>query len=139
MKRLSREKKTKQARQSLLRQERRVKKLEQEDAELRKLRKALGTKLRKAERGVTEAHAQVILTLPPGAKVHYRAYPCSRWSWIGERTGTVIKAGRKRVLVDYGDRGKLWVYAYQLDEGEGKRDEAQAKTAEEIGKVLGGS
>ena len=138
MKRCSREEKEKQARQSLLRQERRVKKLLEKAHELEQQLKQTRIQLKKAHQKAREAKAQLILTLPPGAKVHYGAYPCSTWAWIGERTGTVVKVGRKRILVDYGDRGKVWVYAYQLNEGEGKRDEAQAKVAGEIGRVLGG-
>lgn len=139
MKQLTREENEKQARKSLQYQERQVKKLTLEEVELQKQLRQTRIRLKKAHQKTCTAKARLILTLPPGTKVHYNAYPCdSKWSWIGERTGTIIRTGRKRVLVDYGDRGKVWVYASQLDEGEGNRDEVQAKTADEIGRVFGG-
>jgi len=139
MGRISREEKEKQARQSLLRRERQVKKLQQEEVELAKQRREIAIRLKKAHQKAREAKAQLILTLPPGAKVHYGAYLCdAKWAWIGERTGTVVKTGRKCILVDYGDRGKVWVHAVDLREGEGNRGEAQAKVAGEIERVLGG-
>lgn len=125
MGRLSREEKEKQARESLQRRERRVKKLLEKAHELEQQLKQTRIRLKKAHQKARGAKAQVILT-----------FLCSGWAWIGERTGTIVRTGTKRVLVDYGDRGLLWVYAYELTEGEGNRDETQAKLAGEIGRVL---
>jgi TolA-binding protein len=110
---------------------RKLKKLDKKLAQLREQREQVYKELRQEE-------AQLMLSLPAGSTVHYWGYPMdSRFQWIGERTGKVVRTGRKNVLVDFGDKGQWWVSASCLAEGQGKRDEAVAKAAASVGTMLG--
>lgn len=83
---------------------------------------------------------EIIKHLPVGSDVHYRGYPMSEWVWLGERTGQLVKHGRKYAIIRYDDddvpQKEVRILYNKLREGKGENDNEIREMIANVGQAL---